>query len=559
MELLHVIIKSGPSPRPLAWSLEVSPSESNEDWRMVRAYGDRDHCMKLWDLRPERRRRKARAAKRISRSDKLTCSTQFASPRPLENGEMHVAIGEGISARRVRVSFRAAHAAAPMQQYYSVRELTLAARCLCHGHASQCAVDAEGARCSCLHDTCGAHCQRCCSGGEWRPASACTTATSPTNPTNPTTDHTEDCSCGQRGACSYDDTGAIICMNCTAFQDNRAGPLCDRCLFGYYSAVPDGLCVPCECDPEGSDGSCIWDKKHHQVRCSCKPGYSGGQCDACADSEASFPGCGLEETTPACKCDPRGIVDSSRVCDEVCECKANVVGERCDRCAAGHYGLSGELVSGCRPCYCSHVTDSCHAEREPARDMVLPLGDAWLISDWQGEETYEPSVDDQGKPFLISYEVEGWENYYWLTNTFNGEQLSMYGGEIRASLFWGVARGDTGGSPTVGPDLVLVSADGSRLAYSNSSHESPGELELTASLLEGGWRTDLGDVASRSQLMDALSDVRGLMLRAHFHNDQDEVGPHFQKVSAEWNDSLADSSQLTGPRPRGRCGLKRLI
>jgi hypothetical protein len=54
---------------------------------------------------------------------------------------MHVGLGEGVSARRVRVSFRAAHATAARQQYYTVRALTLAARCLCHGHAQHCNVD----------------------------------------------------------------------------------------------------------------------------------------------------------------------------------------------------------------------------------------------------------------------------------------------------------------------------------------------------------------------------------------------------------------------------------
>lgn len=90
MELLHVIIKVGPSPRPLAWSLEVSSTESGDDWRMLRAFGDRDHCRKLWDLRPERRRRKARGAKRTSRAEKASCSTQFTSPKPLENGEVRL-------------------------------------------------------------------------------------------------------------------------------------------------------------------------------------------------------------------------------------------------------------------------------------------------------------------------------------------------------------------------------------------------------------------------------------------------------------------------------------
>lgn len=90
MELLHVIIKSGPSPRPLAWSLEVSAFESGDEWRMIRAFGDKEHCKRLWDLRPERRRRKARTTKRVNRAEKISCSTQFTSPRPLENGEVRV-------------------------------------------------------------------------------------------------------------------------------------------------------------------------------------------------------------------------------------------------------------------------------------------------------------------------------------------------------------------------------------------------------------------------------------------------------------------------------------
>ncbi|KAJ8726013.1 hypothetical protein PYW07_000711 [Mythimna separata] len=361
MELLHVIIKSGPSPRPLAWSLEVSSSEDGDDWRMVRAFGDRDHCRKLWDLRPERRRRKARAAKRMNRADKPACSTQFASPRPLENGEMHVGIGEGVTARRVRVSFRAAHAASPRHQYYSVRALTLAARCLCHGHAEHCHVTAQGAKCECDHGTCGAHCQRCCGGGTWAPHEPCEDL-----------DRSE-CSCGERGACSYDDTGAILCVNCT---ENRAGPLCDRCLFGYYNALPDGPCVPCDCDPQGSDGSCKWDKKHRQIACTCFPGFSGSLCGSCEDPTAEFPSC-QAPVTPACRCDPRGVLDPERVCDEVCECKSNVVGERCDACAPGHFGLSADLPTGCRPCYCSHITDTCSLaapeELEPPRDVsILP-------------------------------------------------------------------------------------------------------------------------------------------------------------------------------------------
>ncbi|XP_039764528.1 laminin subunit alpha-1 [Pararge aegeria] len=522
MELLHVIIKSGPSPRPLAWSLEVSSTENGDDWRMVRAFGDRDHCRKLWDLRPERRRRKARGAKRTSRAEKPSCSTQFTSPRPLENGEMHVSTGEGVPARRVRVSFRAAHSST-RHQYYTVRELTLAARCICHGHAEHCSVDHKSAKCDCVHGTCGAHCQRCCAGGPWRAHRACAER-----------EEQGACSCGERGACSYDDTGAILCVNCT---ENRAGPLCDRCLIGYYNVLPDDPCISCDCDPEGSDGSCKWDRKHHQVQCDCHTGFTGALCDTCEGENTMFPHCLVEITTTACKCDPRGITDPARVCDDVCECKANVIGERCDVCASGHFGLSSDLREGCRPCYCSHVASHCVANPESGDDISLPLGDAWLISDNGTLETVEPSVDEHGKPFLVSYEVEGWESFYFMSTAYNGERTEAYGGELIALITWAVARGDSGGSATLMPDYVLVANDGTRVSFGNTSYETPGSMELKAPLVEGSWYSG-SEFVSRARLLDVLSNLKAIMIRAHFHFDQDEV--------------RLDSVQLTGAPSNSR-------
>lgn len=58
----------------------------------------------------------------------------------------------------------------------------------------------QGAKCDCVHGTCGAHCQRCCSGAAWAPHAAC---------------EERGCVCGERGACAYDDSGAILCVNCT--------------------------------------------------------------------------------------------------------------------------------------------------------------------------------------------------------------------------------------------------------------------------------------------------------------------------------------------------------
>ncbi|XP_028601604.2 laminin subunit beta-1 [Podarcis muralis] len=71
----------------------------------------------------------------------------------------------------------------------------------------------------------------------------------------------------------------------------------------------------------------------------------------------------LHETALACQCDPQGSLSS--VCDPNgghCQCRPNVVGRRCDRCAPGTFGFG---PSGCKPCEC-HVQASvnafCHPE-----------------------------------------------------------------------------------------------------------------------------------------------------------------------------------------------------
>ncbi|KAL4719850.1 hypothetical protein ACJJTC_008139 [Scirpophaga incertulas] len=536
MELLNVIVKVGPSPRPLAWSLEVSTSsKGGEDWRLVRAFGDREHCRRLWDLRPERRRRKARGVRRTNRADKPTCSTQFISPKPLENGEMHIALGEGVTARRVRISFRAAHALPPNHQYYTVRALTLAARCLCHGFARTCQVDHQSTRCVCEGGTCGAHCQRCCAGGGT--------------------------ACAER-ACAVDDSGAILCVNCT---ENRAGPLCDRCQTGFYNHLTDGPCVPCDCAPEGSDGSCKWAPETKRAECACRAGFAGPRCDACADHGATFPACApspgsgdleplvtaeptepptpVEPTAPACKCDPKGIVDPERVCDDVCECKENVVGERCDACAPGYFALA---AGGCARCYCSHVAHAClPASAPPQPAMILPLGEAWIITDSMGNATVEPSISDDGKPYVASYEVEGWKEFYWMTYAWSGLNLIWYGGEILAVLQWELVRGDTGGNPTQGPDVALLSQDGTRLWLRENDPYAVGAVTIRAPLVEYAWVDDDGVPADRAMLMDTLRDLRGLMLRAHFHYDQDEV--RLESVEVLPSDGSAPFEQCACP------------
>ena len=60
----------------------------------------------------------------------------------------------------------------------------------------------------------------------------------------------------------------------------------------------------------------------------------------------------FETSLPACNCDPTGTrrdENGTLICDAVggqCECKANVIGQRCDRCAPGSFGFGSEGCTG---------------------------------------------------------------------------------------------------------------------------------------------------------------------------------------------------------------------
>ncbi|XP_076033711.1 laminin subunit beta-1 isoform X3 [Oratosquilla oratoria] len=98
-------------------------------------------------------------------------------------------------------------------------------------------------------------------------------------------------------------------------------------------------------------------REYEQYRCS-QPFYSGGQNletipEVCKDKHLESVGYYVFGQAFACQCDGTG--SKSSLCDSFggqCECKQNVVGRRCDRCAPGTYDFGPE---GCKPCDCSSV------------------------------------------------------------------------------------------------------------------------------------------------------------------------------------------------------------
>lgn len=100
-----------------------------------------------------------------------------------------------------------------------------------------------------------------------------------------------------------------------------------------------------------------------------------------------------------------------------------------------------------------------------------------------------------------------------------------------------IVRGDTSGKPTFGPSIVLIGANGMKIAYGDGIFlESTSTISVP--LIEDHWyhvprtvtdivtrlrRTEYrGDPVTRVQFMSVLSNVESMLLRGTYHTDQVE-------------------------------------
>uniref|UniRef100_A0A8D2JZF2 Laminin subunit alpha-5 n=1 Tax=Theropithecus gelada TaxID=9565 RepID=A0A8D2JZF2_THEGE len=254
--------------------------------------------------------------------------------------------------------------------YYSIKDISIGGRCVCHGHADACdAKDpTDPLQCTCQHNTCGGTCDRCCPGFNqqpWKPATA--------NSAN----ECQSCNChGHATDCYYDPEvdqrrasqsldgtyqGGGVCIDC---QHHTTGVNCERCLPGFYRSPDHPLdsphvCRRCNCESNFTDGTC----EDLTGRCYCRPNFSGERCDVCAEGFTGFPSCyrehlpGASEQTPlpargpVCSCSPAGTLPEG--CDEAgrCPCQPGFAGPHCDQCHPGYHGFPNCQRTGslCQP------------------------------------------------------------------------------------------------------------------------------------------------------------------------------------------------------------------
>ncbi|XP_047444954.1 laminin subunit alpha-3-like isoform X2 [Mugil cephalus] len=466
----YVLIKFANSPRPDLWVLErsVDHGRTFSPWQYF-AHSKRE-CIERFRKQPN--------ARILSDNDQI-CTTEYSRIVPLENGEIVVSLVNGrpgsrnftyspvlrdftkatnIRLRFLRTNTLLGHLISKAQRdptvtrryYYSIKDISIGGRCVCHGHAQVCGGgrnqdNPNRRQCECRHNTCGESCDHCCPGFNQKPWRAAT-VDSP-NECQPCQcfSHAFDCyydpEVEKRGASldtfgRYD--GGGVCINC---QHNTAGVNCERCIEGFYRPYgvppesPAG-CIPCSCDDRTTAGC-----EMGSGRCICKPQFAGENCDRCADGYYYYPQCIRYPVFPAttkspagpivvptacplgyfgspscqqCICDYRGTAYG--VCDASgrCLCRQGVEGEYCDRCRRGYHSFPD-----CQECLCdgAGVADS----------VCSPSGQCVCLPNYVGRQCDECAPGFYGYPDCAVCKCSREGSYGTTCNPLSGQCLCLPG------------------------------------------------------------------------------------------------------------------------------------
>ncbi|XP_023597830.1 laminin subunit alpha-3 isoform X2 [Trichechus manatus latirostris] len=149
------------------------------------------------------------------------------------------------------------------------------------------------------------------------------------------------CNCnGHSNRCQ---DGSGICINC---QHNTAGDHCEHCKEGHYGSAVHGSCRACPCPHTNSFATgCVVNGRN--VRCSCKPGYTGTQCERCAPGYFGNPQKFGGSCQP-CNCNNNGQLGSCDPLTGDCinqEPKDSGPGEECDDCDSCVVTLLNDLAT----------------------------------------------------------------------------------------------------------------------------------------------------------------------------------------------------------------------
>uniref|UniRef100_A0A8D1EMW9 Laminin subunit gamma-3 n=1 Tax=Sus scrofa TaxID=9823 RepID=A0A8D1EMW9_PIG len=213
----------------------------------------------------------------------------------------------------------------------------------------------------CLHNTTGAHCERCQEGfyGD-------ALASLPEDKCVP-------CSCNPGGSVGEQQPCDLVTGQCSCLP-HVTGRDCGHCSPGFYDLQPGRGCRSCKCHPLGSQE----DQCHPKTgQCPCRPGVEGQSCDRC---QLGFFGFSIRGCR-ACRCSPLGAASAQCHENSTCVCRPGFVGYKCDRCQDNFFPMAGGTY--CQQCPSCYTLVKEEAAKLKAR---LTLMEGWL----QGSDCGRP-------------------------------------------------------------------------------------------------------------------------------------------------------------------------